>query len=91
MPRRSYKAVDKVTFPGLRYFETRKVVLGAEYRLIVTHSQNLHDLQRRGFAQTLAKATSRLAEVQARLARGKTRKARGAVEEEIAKILAPRW
>jgi transposase len=91
VPRRSYKAVDKVTFPGLRYFETRKVVLGAEYRLIVTHSQNLHDLQRRGFAQTLAKATSRLAEVQARLARGKTRKARGAVEEEIAKILAPRW
>jgi transposase len=91
VPASHYRVVDEVTFPGLRAFETRKVALGAEYRLVVTHSRNLHDKQRRGFAQTVAKATGQLAEVQARLERGKTRKGRDAVEAEIAKILKPRW
>lgn len=91
VPASHYRVVDEATFPGLRAFETRKVALGAEYRLVVTHSRNLHDKQRRGFAQTVAKATGQLAEVQARLERGKTRKGRDAVEAEIAKILKPRW
>ncbi len=66
-------------------------MLGADYRLVVTHSQNLHDKQSIGFAQTLAKATRCLTAVQARLARGRTRKPRVRVEEEIATILKPRW
>ena len=86
-----YEILDAEAFPGLSAFETRKVVLGADYRLIVTHSQNLHDKQRRGFAQTLAKAVRQLGELQARLARGRTRKQRSGVEAEIAGILAPRW
>jgi transposase len=83
-PKADYSVVDEDTFAGLSAFETTKAVLGGEYRLVVTHSQNLHDKQCAGFAQTLAKATRSLGEVQARLARGRTRKSREALEAEIA-------
>jgi transposase len=86
-----YRVVDKVRFPGLSAFETRKVVFAVERRLVVTHSQHLHDKQSRGFDQTLAKARRQLQEVCARLARGKTRKSRQKVEAEIAEIVKPRW
>ena len=65
--------------------------LGAERRVVVTHSQSFHDAQARGFAQTLAKATRRLGELAERLARGKTRRNRAAVQADIAEILRPRW
>jgi transposase len=87
--KRRYRAVEG--FSGLRAFETRALVFGVSRRVIVTHSENLHDKQRRGFAQTLAKASRQLVEVQARLGRGRTRKSRQAVEAEIAEILRPRW
>jgi len=90
-PASSYRPVDGVAFPGLTAFEARKVVFGTEYRLVLTHSQNLHDKQCAGFAQTLAKATRQLAAVKTRLGRGRTRKATRAVAEEIAAILKPRW
>ena len=86
-----YAVVDEAAFPGLLAFETRKVVFGAERRLVLCHSDGLHEKQSRGFDQTLAKAHRQLAEVRARLARGKTRKAKEKVEAEIAAILAPRW
>jgi len=89
--KRRYKVVDKQRFPGLTAFETRKIVFGHERRLVVTHSQNLHDKQERGFDQTLAKARRQLTELAARLARGKTRKPRQTVEAEITAILKPRW
>lgn len=91
VPKRRYKAVDKVRFPGLSAFETRKTVFGVERRVVVTHSQNLHDKQAQGFDQTLAKARRQLAELGARLARGKTRKSKEKVSAEIAQILKPRW
>jgi len=91
VPKGRYEVVDEETFPGLSAFESRAMALGAEYRVVVTHSQNLCDLQARGFIQTLAKATGQLVEVAARLERGKTRKQRSAVEAEIAKILGARW
>jgi transposase len=91
VPKRRYKTVDKQRFPGLSAFETRKVVFGHDRRLVVTHSQNLHNKQARGFAQTLAKAHRQLDELAGRLARGKTRKPRDNVEAEIATILKPRW
>lgn len=91
VPKRRYKMVDKGRFPGLRAFEATKVVFGHQRRLVVTHSQNLHDKQARGFDQTLAKARRQLGELAARLARGKTRKPRHSVEAEIAAILKPRW
>ncbi len=84
-----YRAVDG--FAGLRAFETTKVVFGVQRRIIVTHSQNLHDKQSQGFDQTLAKAHRQLAELSARLERGKTRKPADGVEAEIVATLNPRW
>jgi len=89
--KRRYRVVDKERFPGLRAFETRKVVFGHERRLVITHSEDLHAKQSRGFDQTLAKARRQLSELAARLARGKTRKPKEKVEAEIAAILKPRW
>jgi transposase len=86
-----YRAVDKTRLPGLSAFETTKVVFGTERRIVVTHSQNLHDKQSAGFDQTLAKARRQLSAVAARLARGRTRKPKDRVEAEIAVILKPRW
>jgi transposase len=91
VPKARYRAVDKDRLPGLRAFETRKVVFGAERRVVVTHSPTLHEKQSQGFEQTLAKARRQLAELAARLGRGKTRKPKDKVQAEIAHILRPRW
>jgi transposase len=82
---------DGDRFVGLTAHATTKVVYGAEHTIVVTHSQNLHDKQSRGFDQTLTKARRLLTELAARLARGRTRKTRDAVETEIARIVSPRW
>jgi transposase len=91
VPKARYRAVDKDRFPGLRAFETRKVVFGAERRVVVTHSPTLHQKQSQGFDQTLVKARRQLAELAARLGRGKTRKTKDKVQAEIAHILRSRW
>jgi transposase len=91
IPARRFSVVDATRFPGLTAVETRTIALGQDRRVIVTHSENFHTAQARGFAQTLAKARRRLGELQARLARGKTRRSRAKVEAEIGQILAPRW
>ena len=91
MPNHRYRVVDQDRFPGLTAFETRTTVFGVDRRVVVTHSQNLHDKQTRGFDQTLTKARRQLADVAARLARGRTRKPRDRVEAEIVAILKPRW
>ncbi len=90
-PKDRYRAVDKEAFPRLVAFETTKVVFGHERRLVVCHSNGLHEKQSRGFDQTLAKANRQLAVVAGRLVRGRTRKAREKVEAEVAAIVAPRW
>jgi transposase len=86
-----YRPVDADRFPGLRAFETTKVVFGVKRRIIVCHSPGLHAAQSRGFDQTVAKARRQLADLKARLARGQTRKPKARVEAEIAAILKPRW
>jgi len=83
--------VDPERFPGLTAVEAHTHALGADRRVILTHSDTFHLRQARGFEQTLAKARRRLATLQARLARGRTRRPRQAVEAEIAEILRPRW
>jgi transposase len=88
---RRYRKVDEERFPGLRAFETRAVVFGVERRVVVTHSQNLHDKQVQGFEQTMAKARRQLAEVSARLRRGRGHKSKEQVEAEVAQVLKPRW
>ena len=89
--RDAYEVVDQDRFPGLVAFETTKVVFAKERRLVVCHSEGLHEKQLRGFTQTLAKAHRQLADIAVRLARGKPRKSREQVEAQIATILAPRW
>ena len=91
VPKERYQVVDQERFPGLTAFEATKVVYGAERRLVVCHSENLHAKQSRGFDQTLAKAQRQLGEVRDRLARGKARKTADKVEAEVAGILKPRW
>jgi transposase len=91
IPARRFHTVDAERFPGLSAFQTRTMALGADRRVIITHSETFHLRQARGFEQTLAKARRRLAGLQARLARGRTRRPRAAVEHEIAEILRPRW
>jgi transposase len=91
VPARRFQVVDAERFPGLAAFETRAVALGADRRVIVTHSPTFHRRQAQGFEQTLAKARRQLGELQARLARGRTRRGRQAVEAQIAQILTPRW
>jgi transposase len=83
--------VDEEAFPGLSAFESRTVALGSERRVVVTHSEELHQKQLRGFAQTLAKANRRLFELSSRLERGKARRDKQAVQREIDAICAPRW
>jgi transposase len=65
--------------------------MGHDRRVVVTHSQTLHDRQVQGFEQTMAKARRQLAETTARLKRGKGRKSKVQVEAEIASILHPLW
>ncbi|HZJ28329.1 MAG TPA: IS1634 family transposase [Acidimicrobiia bacterium] len=91
VPARRYTIIDEQRFPGVTAFEATADALGAERRVVVTHSATFHDAQTRGFAQTLTKANRRLTELAERLARGKTRRARAAVEADIAEILRPRW
>jgi hypothetical protein len=76
---------------GVVGFETRVSALGGDCRVIVTHSEDFHAKQARGFDQTLAKARRQLGELAERLARGKTRKNRTGIEAEIASITRPRW
>jgi transposase len=90
-PESRYLVVDSEAFPGLTAFESRTVALGAERRVVVTHSEELHHKQQRGFAQTLSKAARRLSELRARLERGKTRRPKAAVQREIDEICSARW
>ena len=88
---RTYADVDVDRFPGLSAIETRASALGANYRVVVTHSEHFHAKQSAGFDQTVGKARRQLDELASRLKRGKTRKDRSGVEAEIARILKPRW
>ena len=78
--------LDDETFPGVVAYETRKMVLGRELRVVVTHSEDFHRQQSRGFDQTLAKATARLNDLARRLAGGKSRRGRAAVKADVDKI-----
>lgn len=91
VPRSGYFAFDEDELPGVVAFEADKVVLGRQLRVVVTHSEDFHHQQSRGFDQTLAKATASLSDLARRLAGGKSRRGREAVEAEIEKICAPRW
>lgn len=91
IPARRRHPVDPRKYPGLSAYDTRALVFGADRRVILTHSANLHTKQAAGFDQTLAKATRDLGELAATLARGKTRREPDAVLAEVTRITHPRW
>lgn len=83
--------VDEKRFVGLTAFEARATALGAKRRVIVTHSENFHSRQVRGFEQTVCCALRRLDDLARRLAGGKTTRPAHEVAAEVKEILAPRW
>src|ERR1035437_3408512 len=91
VPARRRHPVDPDTYPGLSAYDTRAMVFGADRRVVLTHSANLHTKQGAGFDQTLTKTTRELGELAAPLPRGKTRRLPDAVQANIETITRPRW
>jgi transposase len=91
IPARHRHLIDPHKYPGLSAYDTHALVFGADRRVILTHSANLHTKQAAGLDQTLAKATRDLGELAATLARGKTRREPDAVLAEVTRITHPRW
>jgi transposase len=95
VPARRYRPVihpsEPDRFAGLTAYPTHTHALGADRRVILTHSPTLHAAQSAGFDQTLAKAGRALDELAATLARGKTRRPPDAVQTSIDAITRPRW
>ena len=91
IPARRLAVIDAGRFPGLTGYETRVTALGAERRVILTHSATLHARQSRGFDQTTAKAARKLTELATVLEGGRARRDRPGVEAHIARITRPRW
>ena len=83
--------IDPDRFGGLTAVETRRVVYGAERRVVLTHSPTLHAAQQVGFAQTLSKALAKLTDLADTLARGKTRRSSAKVTAEINAITHDPW
>ena len=83
VPARRRQPVDPHQYPGLSAYDTRALVFGADRRVVLTHSVNLHTKQAAGFDQTLAQTTRDLGELAATLARGKTRRRLDAVQAEV--------
>lgn len=91
LPRKRRRIVDADRFGGLTALQTRRVLFGAQRRVVLTHSPTLHAKQQAGFDQTVGKATRQLTDLAATLARGKTRRDRAAVQREIDTICRDSW
>lgn len=91
VPATNRHPLDETRFGGLSALETRREVYGTQRRVVLTHSPTLHQAQSRGFDQTLASASARLAELADTLARGKTRRPPAKVETEINQITRDPW
>jgi len=90
-PARRRRVVDAERYPGLTALESHVDALGAQRRVLLTHSPTLAAKQASGFDQTLSRATRALNELAIVLARGRARRDRAAVEAEITRITRPRW
>src|SRR5664280_387727 len=92
LPASRRTVVDADRFPRVSAIDTRRVVYGADRRVVLTHSQNLHDDQARSFTHTtLTKVGRQLDELAATLGRGKTRRTREQVTTEIGNITHDGW
>jgi len=92
LPAADRKPVDNKRHPGLTAIDTRREVYGQDRRVVLTHSQNLHEDQARSFTDTtLAKVGRQLDDLAATLARGKTRRTPEQLTTEIEKITHNPW
>jgi transposase len=92
LPAADRKPVDRTRFPGLTAIDTHRDVYGQHRRVVLTHSQHLHDDQARSFTDTtLAKVGQKLDDLAATLARGKTRRTPEQLTTEIEKITHSPW
>jgi transposase len=84
--------IDPDRYPGVTAIDTRRPVYGMDRRVVLIHSQDLHDDQARSFTgTTLAKAGRQLDELAATLGRGKTRRTHDQVTTEITTITRNSW
>jgi len=92
LPAADRRPVDRTRYPGLTAIDTHRDVYGQHRRVVLTHSQNLHNDQARSFTDTtLAKAGRQLDDLAATLARGKTRRTHEQLSTEIEKITHSPW
>jgi transposase len=92
LPASRRRPVHTTRFPGLTAIDTHREVYGQHRRVVLTHSQNLHQDQARSFTDTtLAKVGRNLDDLAATLARGKTRRTRDQVTAEIENITRNPW
>jgi transposase len=90
-------AVDRDQFheleelPGTLAYRTQMEIYGQQRTIVVSYSQPFAAKQRRGFAQTLAKAHRELDELKGIVERGKHRMDERALEERVERILKRRW
>ena len=92
LPAADRKPVDNKRYPGLTAIDTRREVYGQDRRVVLTHSQNLHEDQARSFTDTtLAKVGRQLDDLAATLARGKARRTPEQLTTEIEKITHNPW
>jgi transposase len=92
LPAADRKPVDNKRYPGLTAIDTHRDVYGQQRRVVLTHSQHLHDDQARSFTDTtLAKVGQKLDDLAATLARGKTRRTHEPLTTEIEKITHSPW
>jgi len=92
LPAADRKPVDNKRYPGLTAIDTRREVYGQHRRVVLTHSQTLHEDQARSFTDTtLAKVGRQLDDLAATLARGKTRRTPAQLTTEIEKITHNPW
>ncbi len=92
LPASRRRPVDDQRYPGVTAIDTHRVIYGADRRVVLTHSQNLHADQARSFTgTTLTKVGRQLEELAETLERGKTRRSREQVTAEIDKITHDPW
>jgi transposase len=89
VPRARFTAVPG--YPGIQAHQGAKTVHGHPQRILLTHSETLHQAQSRGFDQTLGKVTAWLEELADTLARGKSRRTRQGLEDHLQKITHNSW
>jgi transposase len=84
--------IELADFDGVAAHETTAMMFKKKRRVVVCHSQELHDKQALSFEKTtLAKAASKLNALAERLAGGKTRRGRDGVIAEIEQICHDGW